>query len=119
MEKCVYFNFGYCEYKSKCMYLHPIKECSDHCKLKSCLKHHVKQCKFSTTCKRIEKCAYKHMLDNKESSHNNQVISLEKTVMELLEFKVKSEAKIKSLQQEVNSLKQNKANEKTNKYDTV
>ena len=36
--------------------------------------------------------------------------------MELLEFKVKSESKIKSLQQEVNSFKQNKAYEKTNKY---
>ena len=56
------------------------------------------------------------MLDNKETSHNNRVISLEKTVMELLEFKVKSEAKIKSLQQEVNSLKQNQANAKPNKY---
>ena len=56
------------------------------------------------------------MLDNKESSHNNKVISLEKTVMERLEFMVKSEAKIKRHQQEVNSLKENKSNEKTIKY---
>ena len=49
----------------------------------------------------IEKCAHKHMLDNKETTNNNKVISLEKTVMELLEFKVKSEAKLKSIQQEV------------------
>ena len=56
------------------------------------------------------------MLDNKETTNNNKVISLEKTVMELLEFKVKSEAKFVSLQQEVNSLKPNKSNENTNKY---
>ena len=56
------------------------------------------------------------MLDNKETSHNNRVISLEKTVMELLELKVKSEAKTKSLQQEVNSVKQNQASGKPNKY---
>ena len=55
------------------------------------------------------------MLDHKETSHSNRVISLEKTVMKLLEFKVKSEAKISSLQQEVKSLKQNQENAKQNK----
>ena len=100
-EKCVY-NSGYCKYKSKCKHLHPTEECSDHCKFKSSLKRHVKQCKFGTICKRIEKCVYKNMLDNKETSHNNQVISLKRTVMELLEFKEKSEAKIKILHLEVN-----------------
>ena len=54
--------------------------------------------------------------DNKETSNNNKVISLEKTVMELLEFNVKSEAKFVSLQQEVNSLKPKKSNENTNEY---
>ena len=116
-EKCCYFNSGYCKYKSKCKYLHPKEECSQNCKLKSCMKLHVKQCKFGINCKRIKTCAYKHTLDNKEVSQNNRIISLEKTVKQLLEFKVKSEEKITSLQQEVISLKQKKANETANKSD--
>ena len=36
-----------------------------------------------------------------ETSHNNRVTSLDKTVKDLLEFKVKSEPKIIGLQQEV------------------
>ena len=55
------------------------------------------------------------MSDYKETSPNIRVISLEKTGRELLELKVKSEAKIISLQQEVNALKQKKTNKKTNK----
>ena len=78
------------------------------------MKRHVKQCRFGTTCKRLETCAYKHMLELEETSPNNRVISLEKTVKELLEITVKLEAKIISLQLEVYSLKQKKTNEKTN-----
>lgn len=116
-EKCFYFNSGYCKYKSKCKYLHPKEECSQNCKLKNCIKRHIKQCKFGINCKRIEKCAYKHTVDEGESSQNNRIISLEKTVKQLLEFKVKSEEKITSLQQEVISLKQKKGNETANKSD--
>ena len=58
------------------------------------------------------------MLDHKETSHNNRVITLEKTVMELFEFKVRSEAQIKSLHKEVNSLKQHPENAKPKKLFT-
>ena len=62
-EKCKYFNSGYFKYKTKCRYLHPKEECKDNCTLKSCMKRHVKTCKFRSNCRHKEKCAYKHFTD--------------------------------------------------------
>ena len=41
----------YCKYKSKCKNIHPKEECRQNCKPKSCMKRHVKQCKFGINCK--------------------------------------------------------------------
>ena len=116
-EKCKYFNSEYFKYKLKCPFLHPKEECKDNCKLKKCMKRHVKACKFSQNCRHKEKCAYKHDTDKNKLKVNDEdkVASLERTVKELLQFKLDSEAKIKSLEKEVQSFKKKKVNEMTNK----
>ena len=115
--KCTYFNTGYCKYKEGCKYIHPKEECKDNCNIKSCMKRHVKICKFITDCRHKEKCAYKHILDTniKNMDGKDKLALLEKTVKELLEYKTKSEAKINSLEQEVKSLKTKSVNENKTK----
>ena len=62
------------------------------------MKCHVKACKFSQNCRHKEKCAYKHDTDKNKLKIDDEdkVASLERTVKELLQFKLASEAKIKS-----------------------
>jgi hypothetical protein len=109
--KCKYT--GYCKYKEECKYLHPKEECKENCRIKSCMKRHVKLCKFITNCRHKEKCAYKHFTDKNKINidYKDKLASLDKTLKELLEYKINSEAKIKSLEKEVKSLKTKSVNE--------
>ena len=115
--KCTYFNTGYCKYKEKCKYIHPKEECTENCKIKSCMKRHVKICKFITDCRHNEKCAYKHLTHKIKNNTDDEdkLASLEKTIKELLDYKISSEAKIKSLEKEVKSLKTKSVNENKTK----
>ena len=50
-EKCKYFNTGYCKYQDKCKSLHPKEECDKKCKQNTCMKCHLKPCRYGTNCR--------------------------------------------------------------------
>ena len=66
--KCRYFNCGFCKYKSKCKFMHPLEVCEMHmegnqCKDSRCSKRHPKPCKWyksETGCRRVEACEFSH-----------------------------------------------------------
>ena len=115
--KCKYHNSGYCKYQSKCLYFHPSEECDKKCEQKKCMKRHIKPCRYKTTCKHKEKCAYKHTEPKTVITKSDTIAVLEKTVKELLDYKKKSEFQITSLIKELNSLKARKTGKNVNADD--
>ena len=108
-EKCKYFNSGYCKYQDRCKLLHPKENCDYKCKIKNCMKRHIKPCRYQTNCRYKENCAYKH---KKEISPNTEeIVSLKKTMKVLLDYKSESEAKIKHLEEELKAIKSKKGKE--------
>ena len=102
-EKWKYFNSGYCNYQNRCKLLHLKEECDYKCKIINCMKCHIKSCRYETNCRYKENCAYKH---KKEINPNTEeIVSLKKTMKVLLDYKSKSEAKIKHLEEELKAIK--------------
>ena len=102
-EKCKYFYSGYYKYQDKCRVLHPKEEFDQKCKLKNCMKRHIKPCRYGTNC-RQEKCAFKHTKDINTKLNIDEIVSLRKTLKVLLDYKTNSEARIKNLEEEIKSV---------------
>lgn len=110
--RCKHFNSGYCKYLDKCKFLHPKEECENKCQQKNCMKRHVKLCRYGTNCRHKEKCSYKHKEKNNTYINTEEIVSLRKTLKELLDYKSKSEAKIKKLEEELKTVNLKKPKEK-------
>ena len=111
-EKCQHFNSGYCKYQDKCLLLHPKEECDNKCKLINCMKRHIKPCRYGTKCRHKERCAYKHKKEINTDPKTEEIVSLKKMLEELLDYKSKSEAQIKHLEEELQAVKSKKGKEK-------
>ena len=64
MEKCYFFDKGYCKLKSKCLKNHPSSDCKGQCQdKKSCSSRHRVQCKNGNTCiyKASKSCEFLHI----------------------------------------------------------
>ena len=55
-QKCKDFNSGYCKYKNRCTFAHPIEECEKSCSNKNCTKRHRKLCRYGQRCRHKDKC---------------------------------------------------------------
>ena len=60
--KCPHYNSGFCKFKQKCKFFHPIDKCERSCKEKTCRKRHPKLCKQGSKCSFFVAgtCAYNH-----------------------------------------------------------
>lgn len=103
-QKCQYYNSGYCKYKEKCTFSHPIEECEMSCKETTCPKRHRKLCRYGERCRHKSKCSYKHRENQTFNSHSENLASLLIKVKELLDYKKNSEAKIYNLEKELKSV---------------
>ena len=110
-EKCQHFNSGYCKYQDKCRLLHPKEECDNMCKLMSCMKRHIKPCRYGIKCRHKERCVYKHENEMNTDQNTEEIVSLKKMLEELLSYKNKSEAQIKHLEEELRAVKSKKGKE--------
>ena len=95
-EKCKYFNSNNCKYQDKCEMFHPIQECDSKCNVKSCMKRHVKPCRYGKNCRHAEKCVYSHKGDTNYKESAEQMVSINNTLKGLQDYKIKSEVRIKS-----------------------
>ena len=107
-KKCKYFNSGYCKYQDKWKMFHPIQECDNKCNVRSCMKRHVKPCRYGKNCRHAEKCVYSH----KGDTNYKEMVSINNTLKGLQDYKIKSEVRIKSLEEELQKVKSKKGKEK-------
>ena len=64
MEKCYFFDKGYCKLKSQCLKNHPSTDCNGQCENKnSCPLRHRVECKNGTQCifKSSKSCEFLHI----------------------------------------------------------
>ena len=95
-----------------------IEECEKSCNTKNCTKLHRKLCRYGQRCRHQDKCSYKHRESQTFDIHIEDLTSLQIKVKELLEYKIKSEAKIQNLEKELKSslLKKDKKNIKDDEF---
>ena len=65
IEKCCYYNVGYCKNKTECPYYHPEIECEEKCSSRLCMKRH-KKCHDGIECynNHFKHCEFKHDYEN-------------------------------------------------------
>ena len=112
MPLCHYYQNGFCKYRHQCVKKHVDVICPSYpsCQNTECDKRHPRPCRMFSrfgNCK-FEKCAYIHDSDSGKYSNieelKNEIVELKKSVKKLSENS-QSEAKIKTLEEEVNILK--------------
>ena len=119
INKCYYYNRGYCKKKKKCLFFHPTSDCKENCTVKNkCDKRHRKKCKYGDRCyHNIQNiCEFKHEMsesnnredkirnkeisnlkENTENIYKEKIITLEKEVM-LLKNELEKEKETESKQ---------------------
>ena len=67
LNRCKYFNTGFCKNREKCPFLHPDKICQDYLnsgrcdQYRSCLARHPKECRYwKNSGKCCRSCSYLH-----------------------------------------------------------
>ena len=77
------------------------------------MKRHVKPCRFGKKCRHAEKCAYSHKKDTNNKTSYEHLVFIRNSLKELNDYKLKSEVKIKSLEEELRIVKSMKGMEKS------
>ena len=90
IEKCPFFDSGYCKYRDKCHLKHFPTKCENSvCGNKNCSFRHPKQCKYSKRCNHNSKgvCAYDHadITPNLEKDEYSPDVKLLKNRLKQLE----------------------------------
>ena len=63
-KRCKFNNYGYCQYKTNCKYIHSETVCPKrHCKTFRCVNRHPKECRYKERCRRKSNCSYRHDLN--------------------------------------------------------
>lgn len=85
-RRCRYYNRGFCKFKTKCRFFHPLGICKEYltsqkCETLNCLDRHPKPCKWLESkegCRRGTECEYSHATfvgGNSQESETYQCIS--------------------------------------------
>ena len=102
IQKCYYYNRGYCKKKQNCTFWHPLIECTENCIGKNkCTKRYMKKCKYGRRCHHNKQnlCEYKHD-PHHETSDNSELIKLKHEIENMYR------EKMKNLEEEIISLRE-------------
>ena len=84
---CIYENFGMCNRKTECSFIHPTVVCEDDlCKITNCNKRHPLPCKFMMyfgSCKFGLECKFDHNKTKKMEGIDQKIKSLEEVCNKL------------------------------------
>ena len=75
MDKCQFFDKGYCKHKDKCNQLHPLQDCSRNCEdRRACTKRHRIPCRNGDICE-WKSCNFLH-ISQKDSLEVSEIHTL-------------------------------------------
>ena len=127
LSKCLFNDRGFCKFKEGCRKQHFSSICprpKENCD-ENCLDRHPKQCKFKDGCKFLKKkvCAFSHASVAQDDKTIELIKLLDVQVKELKQLfednKVASESKMKSLNDEIFTLKKEKSENMISKTELV
>ena len=84
-QVCSYYNVGYCKEKNECSKIHPIDDCEEKCKDKTCLKRHRILCRDKESCIYYKSSACEFIHENVTEERQTQIDLLMKENKELKE----------------------------------
>ena len=104
-KKCAYHNSGYCKFSRKetgCKNYHPKEICKvTKCRDKKCQERHPKECRFQEECQFQLCCSYKHTKPEPKQNVSEEIKSLIEDVdtlkTEMVNFKVENYIHINNL----------------------
>ena len=82
---CSYYNVGYCKEKNQCSKIHPMDDCEEKCKEKTCLKRHRRSCRDRDSCIFYKSGSCEFLHENITEERQTQIDLLLKENKELKE----------------------------------